>query len=256
MMAIIGMFYQDGLTGSAWGDWSLYTDSPLRAEPVSAAAAAAAAAKVSGAAGVTKAATATALSMKTTGTARELSGYKPFGEGPFDPAKQVGALPPLGFWDPAGLCKDEASFRRYRTAEIKHARVAMMGSIGLVTAHYNHFDWIQPSTKTGIAAFQDPGAAAGFGILFLIAGFYELVLWQESDDRAPGDFGDPAGWSQSFPNLKFNDEVRNRELNNGRFAMFAVIGILVAEQQTGLDAVQQLDAAGARWSNMGGFENF
>merc|ERR1719464_1968631 len=25
------MFYQDGLTGSAWGDWSLYTDSPLRA---------------------------------------------------------------------------------------------------------------------------------------------------------------------------------------------------------------------------------
>merc|ERR1711979_23221 len=30
MMAIIGMFFQDGLTGSAWGDWSLYTDSPLR----------------------------------------------------------------------------------------------------------------------------------------------------------------------------------------------------------------------------------
>merc|ERR1712066_780852 len=24
MMAIIGMFFQDGLTGSAWGDWSLY----------------------------------------------------------------------------------------------------------------------------------------------------------------------------------------------------------------------------------------
>merc|ERR1719499_1552345 len=31
MMAIIGMFYQDGPTGSAWGDWDLYTDSPLRA---------------------------------------------------------------------------------------------------------------------------------------------------------------------------------------------------------------------------------
>merc|ERR1712066_614678 len=30
MMAIIGMFFQDGLTGSAWGDWSNYTDSPLR----------------------------------------------------------------------------------------------------------------------------------------------------------------------------------------------------------------------------------
>ena len=31
MMAIIGMFFQDGLTGSAWGDWANYSDSPLRA---------------------------------------------------------------------------------------------------------------------------------------------------------------------------------------------------------------------------------
>jgi hypothetical protein len=31
MMAIIGMFFQDGLTGSAWGDWENYVDSPLRA---------------------------------------------------------------------------------------------------------------------------------------------------------------------------------------------------------------------------------
>merc|ERR1712151_77315 len=30
-MAIIGMFFQDGLTGSAWGDWANYVDSPLRA---------------------------------------------------------------------------------------------------------------------------------------------------------------------------------------------------------------------------------
>jgi len=30
MMAIIGMFFQDGLTGAAWGDWALYEGSPLR----------------------------------------------------------------------------------------------------------------------------------------------------------------------------------------------------------------------------------
>merc|ERR1711963_926199 len=30
MFAIIGMFFQDGLTGSAWGDWALYEGSPLR----------------------------------------------------------------------------------------------------------------------------------------------------------------------------------------------------------------------------------
>jgi len=31
MMAIIGMFLQDGLTGSPWGNWALYPASPLRA---------------------------------------------------------------------------------------------------------------------------------------------------------------------------------------------------------------------------------
>eukprot|EP00933_Yihiella_yeosuensis_P081400 TRINITY_DN94_c0_g2_i7.p1 TRINITY_DN94_c0_g2~~TRINITY_DN94_c0_g2_i7.p1 ORF type:complete len:275 (+),score=81.65 TRINITY_DN94_c0_g2_i7:84-908(+) len=30
MMAIMGMFFQDGLTGQAWGDWANYTASPLR----------------------------------------------------------------------------------------------------------------------------------------------------------------------------------------------------------------------------------
>jgi light-harvesting complex I chlorophyll a/b binding protein 1 len=30
MMGLIGMFFQDGLTCSAWGDWSPYTVSPLR----------------------------------------------------------------------------------------------------------------------------------------------------------------------------------------------------------------------------------
>merc|ERR1712151_579824 len=52
MMAIIGMFFQDGLTGSAWGDWALYTDSPLRAESASVAHGGVAALRVTGAASV------------------------------------------------------------------------------------------------------------------------------------------------------------------------------------------------------------
>ncbi|CAK0879631.1 unnamed protein product, partial [Prorocentrum cordatum] len=92
-----------------------------------------------------------------------------------------------------------------------------------------------------------------FGILFLTAGFYELKFWTESESRAPGDFGDPAGWTTTFGGVQFDDELRNRELNNGRFSMFAVIGILVAEQWTGLDGVDQFDAAMKRWQ--GPFEN-
>ena len=59
MMAIIGMFFQDGLTGSAWGDWSLYTASPLRAAEEEAA---------------------------------------PPPPPPFDPRLEVGVLPPLDYF--------------------------------------------------------------------------------------------------------------------------------------------------------------
>ena len=34
-------------------------------------------------------------------------------------------------------------------------------------------------------------------------------------------------------------EMRNKELNNGRFAMFAALGIIAADLATGKDAMQQ-----------------
>ena len=37
-----------------------------------------------------------------------------------------------------------------------------------------------------------------------------------------------------------HQDMRNRELNNGRFAMVAILGIVAAELVTGKDAVQQL----------------
>merc|ERR1711924_419771 len=41
----------------------------------------------------------------------------------------------------------------------------------------------------------------------------------------------------------YNEDMRNRELNNGRFAMFAAIGIIAAEMFTGKDGVEQIYAA-------------
>ena len=42
----------------------------------------------------------------------------------FDPSTQIGAMAPLGFFDPAGFSKkgDEDGFRTLRAAEIKHGR--------------------------------------------------------------------------------------------------------------------------------------
>merc|ERR1711988_674563 len=102
MMAIIGMFFQDGLTGSAWGDWALYTGSPLRA---------------------------------------------------FE--SELGVQAPVGFWDPAGLCKDgdAEAFKRRRVVELKHGRVAMIACIGYIVPEY--FKWPGYCSPTNTVAFSD-----------------------------------------------------------------------------------------------------
>ncbi|CAK9062560.1 Cathepsin E-A [Durusdinium trenchii] len=186
---------QDGLTGSAWGDWANYTASPLRAEPASAAAA---------------------------------------GSPEFDPSTQIGAMAPLGFFDPAGFCKkgDEAGFRNLRAAEIKHGRAAMMAALGAVVQHYVKFPGFE-SVPSGLAAAVTPPGSYGFIALFAVSGALELGLWTESDDKEPGNFGDPVGFNQ------YTQEMREREINNGRFAMFAALGIISAELYTGKDAIEQ-----------------
>merc|ERR1719277_2578280 len=152
MMAIIGMFFQDGLTGSAWGDWALYTDSPLRAKG-----------------GADAALTA------------------------FDPSTQAGATEPLGFWDPCGFCKDKdkTTFLKYRGAELKHGRVAMlciMGFLGQPSWRFPGFE----QAPDGVGALTSAPSAAGFGCLFLLVGFFELrILADLEEGNEPGNFGDP-----------------------------------------------------------------
>merc|ERR1712086_598486 len=104
MMAIIGMFFQDGLTGSAWGDWSLYTASPLRFGKMSPG------------------------FNSLPEYEKPLTGF----EG------NIGDQPPLGFWDPAGFCKDGdvEIFLRRRNVEIKHGRVSMFACIGYIVPEY------------------------------------------------------------------------------------------------------------------------
>lgn len=158
--------------------------------------------------------------------------------GPFDPTKEVGVTAPLGFFDPLGLSKgiDRETFRRYRASELKHGRVAMMASIGGVFAHYVRMPLLGVGeVPPGIMAnlFRPP-VSVYWGILLWLITFTELGWWEETESREPGDFGDPLGVGM------YTEEMRNRELNNGRLAMFTGIGILAAEFVSGKDAVQQL----------------
>jgi len=195
MVAIIGMFFQDGLTGSAWGDWALYTASPLRAA-----------------------------------AAEDAPPPPP----PFDPAKEIGAMDPLGYFDPAGFSKvgDKEGFRNLRVAELKHARVAMMAALGGVVQHYVKFPGFD-GVPAGLGAVTTPPGTYGFVALFLISGALELAVWTQDPNKEPGDFGDPVGLGM------YDTDMRNKEINNGRFAMFAALGIVSADLLTGKDAMQQ-----------------
>merc|ERR1712203_763189 len=152
----------------------------------------------------------------------------------FDPAVQLGAMPPLGYFDPAGFCKkgDESGFRTFRAAELKHGRVAMMAAVGGVAQHYIKFPGFE-AVPSGLTAVLTPPGSYGMVALFLAAGALELGVWTEDSSKEPGNFGDPLGLGQ------YDMEMRARELNNGRFTMFAALGIIAAELLTGKDAIEQ-----------------
>ena len=130
----------------------------------------------------------------------------------------------------------KAGFRNLRAAEIKHGRVAMMAAVGAVFQHYVKFPGFE-SVPAGLGAVEVAPGTYGFAALFAIAGLLELGAWTEDPSKEPGNFGDPAGLNQ------YTLEMRNRELNNGRMAMFAAIGIIAANIYTGKDAIEQFGLA-------------
>uniref|UniRef100_A0A7S2AK30 Uncharacterized protein n=1 Tax=Alexandrium andersonii TaxID=327968 RepID=A0A7S2AK30_9DINO len=165
---------------------------------------------------------------------------------PFDPAKQVGATAPLGFFDPLGFCKvgDEAGFRKLREAELKHGRVAMMASAGLLVQSVAPFGFMEDVPRGIAAAYTGPGAI-GFALIVAFSAAAELSFWKQDPNKEVGDFGDPAGWGifNKDPDPARREQwvlgFKERELNNGRFAMFATAGILLSELLTGKTAFSQ-----------------
>lgn len=109
-----------GLTGSAWGDWALYADSPLRASTQEVLFKGGAG-SVDGGSGFSSAPAASSASASVSTT--------------------LGVQAPVGYWDPLGLNKnaDTATFNRRRAVEIKHGRVAMYATMGYIVPEYYKF---------------------------------------------------------------------------------------------------------------------
>merc|ERR1712023_53503 len=95
---------------------------------------------------------------------------------PFNPAEQLGATAPLGFFDPIGFSKvgDEEGFHRLRVAELKHGRVAMMAAVGAVIQCPFQFPGFENAPR-GLGALTTTGGQIGFAALVVLSGVLELL---------------------------------------------------------------------------------
>eukprot|EP00439_Symbiodinium_sp_Y106_P014926 s364_g2.t1 len=147
---------------------------------------------------------------------------------------QIGVTEPLGFFDPAGFCKDEASFKDLRAKELKHGRLAMMGALGLLTQSLVQLPGMEGVPKD-VSAFTTGAGQTGFLITIAIIAALEAAVFVQDDSKEPGNFGNPL----PLVGDDYSDEMRNREINNGRIAMFAAIGQIAAGLYTGKSAIEQ-----------------
>mmetsp|Transcript_34031 Transcript_34031/g.44911 ORF Transcript_34031/g.44911 Transcript_34031/m.44911 type:complete len:212 (-) Transcript_34031:211-846(-) len=149
---------------------------------------------------------------------------------------EIGAQPPLGFWDPLGLLNDadQERFDRLRTVEVKHGRIAMLAILGhLYTTAGNRWGgtydlaghkWEDlPTGLKAITTLPPEGVAQIVGFIGLIElGFGEIKTDLEGwcENRM-----DAQGWDD-----KKKDSKRAIELNNGRAAQMGILALMVHEQ--------------------------
>merc|ERR1712048_812355 len=156
-----------------------------------------------------------------------------------DPEDMAGITEPLGFWDPAGF-SESGNVAAYRRAEIKHGRVCMQASLGIIVADLYHpfFDaWGDGEFVSASASHFTATAQANFWPAFwLMPASHELATTLADYDGKDelfgvGPFWDPLGLKPEDPEAP--REMENKELNNGRLAMFAAAGAITQELISG-----------------------
>eukprot|EP00536_Pseudo-nitzschia_multiseries_P001428 jgi/Psemu1/300769/fgenesh1_kg.18_\ len=154
---------------------------------------------------------------------------------------ELGAQPPLGFFDPLNLVADgnEEKFARLRYVELKHGRICMLAVAGYLVAEagirlpgdINYSGLAFSDVRNGFAAFNDIGGA-GIGQIVAFIGLLELAVMKDiTGGEFPGDFRNDAldfGWDTFSEETKL--QKRAIELNNGRAAQMGILALMVHEQ--------------------------
>jgi len=157
-----------------------------------------------------------------------------------------GAMAPLGFFDPVGFSTDcsEGRLLFYREAEIKHGRVAMLASLGILVGEQFHPLFGGNINVPSYIAFQEtplqtfwPAVVMAIAIpeVFSVQSFNEPdskgdKFWTVKKNYWQPGF-DPLGLKPKDP--KEWKDMQNKELNNGRLAMIAAAGMIAQELATG-----------------------
>jgi hypothetical protein len=169
----------------------------------------------------------------------------------FDVKDLAGITEPVGFFDPLGFSegKIEEKIRFYREAELKHGRVAMLAAAGfLATESFGPLLTGDPVYAAGGEAILAPWwplalAAIAYTEVYSVQDFVSPYddpkltggnQWLIRADHEPGAFRngwDPLGLKPEDPQEL--EEIRNKELNNGRLAMIAIAGMVAQELATG-----------------------
>ena len=175
---------------------------------------------------------------------------------------ELGAQPPLGFFDPLGMLSGDVTqerFDRLRYVEIKHGRIAQLAFLGQIVTRAgihlpgnidyagNSFD----SFPNGVAALIGPDAIPfeGQGQIIAFIGWLEIAFMRDvagTGNEHVGDFRNgyiDFGWDDFDEETKLSK--RAIELNNGRAAMLGILGLMVHEKLNEIDMVADLPLIGA-----------
>lgn len=153
---------------------------------------------------------------------------------------ELGATPINGemvCWDPLGYCTDQASFDKFRALEIKHGRIAMLAFLGYATTW--HTDYRFPGCEEFPGGHEAVLAIDKVDLLapiLAITGFLEFAVFKQKQGSFPGDMGGgmfPVGFGPKFTTGFDEDEIRTKEILNGRCAMMGWLSLLVHEQLDG-----------------------
>merc|ERR1712118_36638 len=194
----------------------------------------------------------------------------PAAPAPFNGVEYAKSLPgvtgPLGFFDPLGFCSaddvTEGKIKFYREVELKHGRVGMLAALGFLVGENFHPLFGGDIDVPAYLAFQQTPLQTFWQAVVVAIAIPEVFsvftfespfgmnimdqIWKTKVDHKSGDLGfDPLGLKPSDP--KELKELQTKEINNGRLAMLATMGIIAQELVTGKKIFGDMSLETALW---------